>query len=143
MNTFLNKGVPSVVDAGLLETTWWRAMKKLVLSVLITLSGCSLWPRAYYRGQPVELNPLYEEICTSTSTIELPIVKERRSGELPIVKQRRSGENISSPPTPNSVSSVPTVSRQDGNALSNCRTKIRVNGKEQEVDSKEIVRRWL
>jgi hypothetical protein len=131
-------------------------MKKLVLSVLITLSGCSLWPRAYYRGQPVELNPLYEEICTSTSTStielpivkerrsgELPIVKERRSGELPIVKERRSGENISSPPTPHSVSSAPTVSRQDGNALSNCRTKIRVNGKEQEVDSKEIVRRWF
>ena len=109
-------------------------MKKLVLSVLITLSGCSLWPRAYYRGQPVELNPLYEEICTSTSTSTI---------ELPIVKERRSGENISSPPTPHSVSSVPTVSRQDGNALSNCRTKIRVNGKEQEVDSKEIVRRWL
>lgn len=104
-------------------------MKKLVLSVLITLSGCSLLPRAYYRGQAVELNPVYEEICTSTV-------------EVPIVKERQSGQNISSTPTPNSVSSVPTVSQQNGNALSNCRTKIRVNGKEQEVDSKEIVWRW-
>jgi len=69
MNTFLNKCEPSVVEAGLLETTWWRAMKKLVLSVLITLSGCSLLPRAYYRGQPVELNPLYEEICTFSFAI--------------------------------------------------------------------------
>lgn len=115
-------------------------MKKLVLSVLITLSGCSLLPRAYYRGQPVEFNPVHEEICVER--IEVPIVKDRWSGELPIVKERQSGENISSPPTPNSVSAVPTVSRQDGNALSNCRTKIRVNGKEQEVDSKEIVWRW-
>ena len=104
-------------------------MKKLVLSVLITLSGCSLLPRAYYRGQPVEFNPVHEEICVERI-------------EVPIVKDRWSGENITSPPTPNSVSAVPTVSRQDGNALSNCRTKIRVNGKEQEVDSKEIVWRW-
>lgn len=106
-------------------------MKKLVLSVVITLSGCSLLPRAYYRGQPVELDPVYEQIC-STSTIEVPMVEERRAGGKPF-----------SPPTPNSVSSVPTVSPQDGNALMNCRTKIRVNGKEQEVDSKEIVWRWF
>lgn len=104
-------------------------MKKLVLSVLITLSGCSLLPRAYYRGQPVEFNPVREEICVERI-------------EVPIVKERQWGENISSSPTLNSVSSVPAVSQQDGNALSNCRTKIRVNGKEQEVDSKEIVWRW-
>jgi hypothetical protein len=104
-------------------------MKKLVLSVLITLSGCTLLPRAYYRGQPVELNPVHGEICVERI-------------EVPFVKERQSGENIFSSPTPNSVSSVPAVSRQDGNVLSNCRTKIRVNGKEQEVDSKEIVWRW-
>jgi hypothetical protein len=79
----------------------------------------------------VELNPVvHEEICTQTF-------------ELPVVRERQQRENISSPAPSNSVSSVPAVSGRDGKTLGKCRTKILINGKEQEVDSKEINWRWL
>jgi hypothetical protein len=31
-------------------------MKRLLLSVVIVLAGCG---RAYYKGQPIELSPVY------------------------------------------------------------------------------------
>jgi hypothetical protein len=82
----------------------------------------------------VKFNPVVqEEICTKTIT---------ETVEIPMVRKRQERENISSPAPANSVSSVPAVSGRDGRVLGNCRTKILINGKEQEVHSKEINWRW-
>jgi len=78
----------------------------------------------------VELNPVvHEEICTQT--FELPVVRERQQRE----------NNLFSGSFKQCLFCA-AVSGRDGKTLGKCRTKILINGKEQEVDSKEINWRW-
>jgi hypothetical protein len=106
----------------------------------------------------VELNPVvHEEICVQTQTqiVEIPIVRERLEREniyneapensvynVPFAPQEYGAKTSPSSHPANSVYNVPAVSSQDGEVLGKCRTKILLNGKEQEVDSKEIIWRW-
>jgi hypothetical protein len=104
-------------------------MKKMVLSILIPLAGCSLLTREYYRGQAIDYSPVSEEKCRETHSL-----KYQREWSLDDKQRVQKSETPSSPLD---------ISRQDGKRLSQCTRKIRINGKEQEVDSKEIIRRWL
>ena len=104
-------------------------MKRLLLSVVLILTGCG---RAYYRGQPVELSPIHEEICG------VP----RPNEYFTPIEQGAPQERNDSPTAKNSISPPPAISRQDGLPQTKCTTLIRINGKEYQVDSDEIVWRW-
>lgn len=103
-------------------------MKKIALSILIVLAGCSLLQgREYYRGQLIDYSPVVEEKCTKAFSFEYQQEWSRDD------KQR-----VQESETPSSPHNMP---KQDDKPLQ-CMRKIRINGKEQEVDSKEIIQRW-
>ena len=95
-------------------------MKKLLLTILLFLTGCS---QAYYRGQPVELGPGTWLICPKS---RLPPQPEGTS------------------PSPAASSTSSSISGGDGDSQAECkgRTTIKINGRVQEVGSEEVTIRY-
>ena len=95
-------------------------MKKLLLTILLLLTGCS---QAYYRGQLVEPGP-GTWVCPNSS---LPLQPEGTS------------------PSPAASSTSSSISGRGGDSQVGCkaRTTIKINGKVQEVYAEEVtIKYW-
>ncbi|MBD1903773.1 hypothetical protein NDI44_27000 [Trichocoleus sp. DQ-A3] len=122
-------------------------MKRLLLSVLLVVTGCG---RTYYQGQPVELSSLHWEVCSVERPPEFfhaAPVREAEISRFPTPNGISPAPATSSIPSPtpatsNIPSPAPTISGQDDESQAKCTTKIKINGREQEVDSKDLVWRW-
>jgi hypothetical protein len=100
-------------------------MKKLLLTILLLLTGCR---QDYYRGQPVERGPGTWLICPQD---RLPLQPE--------VSQLPVPNGIS--PSPATSSNSSSISGRDGDSQAKCKagTTIKINGRVQEVDADEVV----
>jgi len=95
-------------------------MKKLLLTILLLLTGCS---QAYYRGQPVERGPGSWLVCPKSH-----------------LSLQTEGTSLS--PAASSTSS--SISGGDGGSQAECkgRTTIKINGRVKEVGSEEVTIRY-